>query len=58
MPKEDVVKYLKLAAAAGYYSRKAIGMFFGLPLRKAKDGIDYLIRKHKLDKEEVGIGKS
>lgn len=58
MPRDEVVKYLKLPVAAKHSSRSAIGAFYGLTLRKAKDAIDYLMKKHNIKKEDLGIGKS
>ncbi len=58
MPKDEVIKYLKLSVASQHSSRSAIGTFFGISQRKAKDAIDYLMKKNKLKNEDIGLSKS
>jgi len=54
MQSEKLIANLKRAVQAGCSSRAKIGQYFGItPGRKAKDAIDYLMRKHKLKKEDI-----
>jgi len=57
MSKEELLANLKLAVAAKHSSRSAIGAFYGLTLRKAKDAIDYLMKKNRLKNADIGIVK-
>ncbi len=55
MPKEDLLENLKKAAGSGCSSRRKIGAFFGLESRKAKDAVDYLMKKYKLTNADIGL---
>ena len=58
MSKEKLIANLKLAVQAGCSSRVKLGQYFGITLgRKAKDTIDYLMKKHNIKNEELGILK-
>jgi hypothetical protein len=59
MQREDLIANLMHAAQAGCSSRAAVGEYFGITShRKAKYAIDYVMKKHGINNEKVGIGKS
>lgn len=55
MPKDEVVRHLRAAVEAGCPSRSKIGCHFRCSMADSKNGIDYLMDKHDLRNEDIGL---